>query len=376
MRLPMSKVASMIRTISIARKESYPLIVGANLERDLLISIKDIHANRVAIISDVTVAALHGKTLLRLLKSSGVPNDLITFPSGEKNKNQTTVTKMQNVLFKKRYGRDSLIIALGGGVVGDVAGFVAATYLRGVPYLQLPTSLLAMVDSSIGGKVGVDTLYGKNTIGAFYQPHAVLMELNFLAKLPRVQVINGLLEAIKTFFTSDKSGLANAVRINLSQPLKTKTVLQKVIWQSIQVKSSIAERDEKEENERRVLNFGHTIGHALEFLSDYRLPHGFAVGYGMLAESKISELLGILPTKDFYFLKNYLAHFDVTSEPMEKFLSSAIIKSTKGDKKTEDGHPHYVLLEKIGKVYTKNGQYAHPVPDAVVKKAIQSLLLK
>lgn len=356
------------------QQEKYPLMVGSGLEDELLIAIKQSNCHRVAIITDSQVKKLWGDSLLQILKKSDQLVELFSFPAGEQNKNQKTITTLQHQLLKKRYGRDTLIIAFGGGVVGDVAGFVAATYLRGVPYIHLPTTLLAMVDSSIGGKVGIDTPYGKNTIGAFYQPIAIVMDLNFVVGLPKVQVINGLLEAIKTFFTSDKSKLVVAKKLNLDQPQKTPAALQEIIWCSVRMKAGITERDEKEGNERKILNFGHTIGHALELLSSFTLPHGYAVGYGMLVETKIAELLGILSPVDCRFVHEYLAQFGIVPAALHKFSITKIIKATKGDKKTQGGKPQYVLLNSIGSVYQKNGQFAHPVSDTVVKKALQSLL--
>lgn len=359
-------------TVRIGEHIEYPIIIGAGLEKEILSAVEREGKNRrLVIITDSQVKKLYGQHLLSILEKSGRKAGLISFPRGEKNKTQATVTDIQNALLKKRYGRDSLIIALGGGVVGDVAGYVAATYLRGVPYIQMPTTLLAMVDSSVGGKVGIDTPYGKNTVGAFYQPRAVIADLNFLAKQSRKEIINGLLEAVKTFITSDKQALPLAQELDLDSPLKTPDVLREIVFHSVRIKAAIAGRDEKEQNERRVVNFGHTIGHAIELLSGYRLPHGYAVGYGMLVEAKIAELLKILPREDFEQIENCLKRFGITSAPLRKFPVAKVIKATKGDKKVRGGLPYYVLLESIGTVHKKYGQFAHPVKNSVVKKAFQ-----
>ena len=186
---------------------SYPIQVGHNIDAELLKAVEGNYAH-LAVITDATVKKLWGKKISTVLEKSGKPVSLFSFPAGETNKNQKTVTNLQHALLKQRLGRDTLIVALGGGVVGDIAGFVAATFLRGVPFIQVPTTLLAMVDSSIGGKVGIDTPYGKNMIGAFHQPRLVIIDLKFLETLPQKQIINGLMEAVKTFFTSDKEALS------------------------------------------------------------------------------------------------------------------------------------------------------------------------
>ncbi|MDO8481479.1 MAG: 3-dehydroquinate synthase [bacterium] len=361
-------------SVQIGEHTKYPIIIGINLEKEILSTLERESQNRrIAIITDSRVKKMFGQNLLSTIKKAGQKAELLTFAHGETNKSQATVTALQHALLKKKYGRDTFIIALGGGVVGDVVGFVAATYLRGVPYIQMPTTLLAMVDSSVGGKVGINTPFGKNTVGAFHQPKAVIADLNFLAHQSRKEIINGLMEAIKIFFTSDKDALSLAIELNLDSPLKTRELFQEVIFRSVQIKAGIAGRDEKESGERSVVNFGHTIGHSLELLSGFRLPHGYAVGYGILVEAKIAELMHILSTDECVFIQSYLKTFGITTAPLRKFSLPKILKATKGDKKVRGGKPRYVLLSSIGSVYKKDGQFAHPVPDPVVKKAFQAL---
>src|SRR3989338_9087302 len=307
-------------TVQIGERSKYPIIVGTNLEKEILSALeREAQKRRIVIITDNRIKKIFGQNLLATMKKSGRPAELMHFPHGEQNKTQTTVTALQHALLKKRYGRDTLIIAVGGCVVGDVVGYVAATYLRGVPYIQMPTTILAMVDSSVGGKVGINTPFGKNTIGAFYLPRAVISDLQYLSKLPREHVINGLVEAIKKFMTSDASGLEVVKKINLDDPLATQDALMDVICRSIEIKTEVSMRDEREENERRILNFGHTIGHALELLSSYTIPHGYGVAYGILAESRISELLGILSAEDRAAVADYLMRFGISAEPIKKF---------------------------------------------------------
>ena len=355
------------------RGASYPIVIGMRLEDELVRAVKREGKRRVAIIADATTRKLFGGRIARALKRAGLSVETLSFPPGERSKNQRTVDRIHDTLLRKLFGRDTLIVALGGGVVGDVAGFVAATYVRGVPYIQVPTTFLAVVDSSVGGKVGVDTKHGKNMIGAFYQPRAVIADLSFMSSLSKAQIVNGLIEAVKKFMTSDKKSLSLVTKLDFTHPLKTPRLLQEIAYRSVRIKARVVMKDEEERNERRVLNFGHTVGHAIEFVSDYTLPHGFAVAYGILVEARISELLGILSAEDCLAVGAYLARFGIESSALKKYPIAKILRAINGDKKTRRGTPHYVLLKAIGSVYTKGGQYAHPVPEQIVRDAYKSL---
>lgn len=356
------------------RGGSYPVVIGMNLERELVRAVEREGKRRIAIIADSTTAKRFGARIVRHLRKAGHDVELVHFSAGERFKNQATVSSIQHALLKKRFGRDTLIIALGGGVVGDVAGYVAATYLRGVPFIQMPTTLLAIVDSSVGGKVGIDTPHGKNLIGAFHQPRAVIADLSYISSLKKRQVVNGLVEALKKFLTSEKRSLPLIEKLDLAHPLRTSRVLQQIAYRSVFLKARVVRKDEEEKNERRILNFGHTIGHALEFVSRYKLPHGFAVGYGMLVEARVSEHLGLLPRQDREKLERYLGDLGITASLIKKYSISKVLSAARGDKKARRGEPHYVLLTSLGSVYTKGGQYAHPVPERVVREAYRSLL--
>lgn len=370
----MSKLSNSTIKVITKNQQTYPIIIGSGLDNKLIhILNQQTSPGRLVIITDSRLAPSQGKDLLKKLKANNFLAELLVFPAGEKNKTQNWATKLQHTLLKKHYGRDTTIIALGGGVVGDLAGFVAATFLRGVKFIQIPTTILAMVDASVGGKVGVDTKYGKNTVGAFHQPQAVVIDLARAANLPPLQVINGLMEAIKTFVTYDAKFLKSVEKIKVDNIIKNLGVLTKVIKRSVKIKASVVMRDEKEQNERRVINFGHTIGHALELLSRYKLPHGIAVGYGMLAEAKISESLGILSAQDCLYLFNYLERFGVTTKIFNQYSAKAIMDAVSNDKKIKNNIPHYILLKKIGAVYTKNGQFALPVKDSVIIKVLNEL---
>lgn len=359
--------------VTIKEVADYPLVIGYHLE-DRIAAALHTEGKRVVVISDSTVGEKWGADVRTRLGERGISAELFTFPAGEQNKTQENVTRLQNFLLQNHYGRDSIIVALGGGVAGDLAGYVAATYMRGIPYINVPTTLLAMVDSSVGGKVGVDTPYGKNTIGAFWQPRGVFADLRFLQGLPKKEFISGLLEAVKTFITSDKSALALVEKLDLDAPLGTRDVLQEIVARSVRFKAGVASRDEREENERRILNFGHTVGHAIELLSGFSMPHGYAVGYGMLVEAKISELMGILPAEACAELFALLRRFDIEPAGLKPYAIDKVLEAMKTDKKSRGGVAYCVLLQSIGSVLIKDGQYAHPVEEVVVQRAYESLL--
>lgn len=354
---------------------AYTISIGSDLTDELISSVKRTgEAHRVVVISDDMVAEKLGTEVLKRLASAGIQADLETFPHGEKNKTQDNATKLTHALLEKKCGRDTLLVALGGGVVGDVAGYVAATYMRGIPYLNMPTTLLSMVDASVGGKVGVDTPFGKNTIGAFWQPKAVLIDIEFLRALPKEQVLSGLIEATKVFYTADKSALSIVDSLDVSDPLAKPELLQDIIARAVEFKAGVAERDEREANERRILNFGHTVGHAIELLSQYSIPHGFAVGLGILVETKIAEDLGVLATNDRQYIVGHLARFGVEEAQLKEYNVDEVIDAMKRDKKAKAGSMYFVLLKGIGSVSTEDGQFAHAVEESVVKNAYQAVV--
>lgn len=353
----------------------YPIYVkkgllSAGIERILW---KLPHANRYIIITDDSVKKLFGDKLYKHLKAKNFPVELISFKPGEKFKNEATKTKLDHQILAKKCGRDSMILALGGGVVGDMAGFVAATYMRGIPYIHIPTSLLAMVDSSIGGKVGIDTPYGKNLLGAFWHPQAIIADMDCLTNLPQGQIINGLMEALKIFLTYDK-GAFNHMQKNVGTLTKNAgknpDLLKKIILRAMELKAGVIERDEHEANERMVVNWGHTIGHAIEFLSEYKLLHGYAVALGILVEAKISQLSGILSEKHYQIIEKTLADFGIKKSEIKKYSAEKILEKTLMDKKNHNGKVKYVLLKKIGKVKKSGGKFGHYVDEKIVKQAL------
>ncbi len=356
--------------------KNYRIEVGPGLLKKLPGILKNMKpfqgkpAARFVIITDTIVKSIAGEQLLQTLKKAGLQADLLTFPAGEKNKTESTHQKLTHQMLAKKCGRDTMVLALGGGVVGDTAGYVAATYMRGVPYLQIPTSFLAMVDSSIGGKVGVDTPYGKNLVGAFCHPEGVIADVDSLKNLPREQLVNGLMESVKIFLTYDRV-MFEFTRKNWKKILKKDAVcLQKIIARSIELKIGVVTRDEFDANERMVVNWGHTIGHALEHLSRFQFLHGYSVALGILVESKIAQLLGVVSEKDFETVRTAMKEFGIQEADLKKFTTSAVVKQTLIDKKAANGKVKYVLLEKIGKVKADSrGMFGHEVESGIVKKA-------
>jgi 3-dehydroquinate synthase len=305
-------------------------------------------AARFAIISDETVGGLYGKPLQNSLLTSGLETHLFTFPRGEQSKTREMKEDLEDQLFEKRFTRDTCIIALGGGVVTDLTGYLAATYCRGVPLVMMPTSLLGMVDASLGGKTGVNVPYGKNMLGCIYQPRKVVIDLLTLKSLPKKELINGIVEIIKYGLISDAplfEYLEDHLDSLLTFDLKA---LEQVILKSCQIKNEIVEQDEKDLKFRHLLNFGHTVGHALELLTNYALSHGEAVALGLIVESHFSLKLGILDEESFKRIKEILIRYGLPLKWPFEANPSAILQAMKLDKKSVKGQPRFVLIEKIG----------------------------
>lgn len=324
----------------------------------------------IVIITDTKIKKLYGLSLEKQLQQQGYDVLIVTTPMSEAAKSYTVYQKVIETMLRYPCARDTLCLALGGGSVGDLAGFVAATYLRGIPYLQIPTSLLAMIDSSVGGKTAINSMQGKNLIGAFHQPSAVVLDTALLKSLSRNQLCNGIYEALKMFLTHNSRDF-NYLKTNIQAIFDNdEATLQSIIRRALKIKANIVSADEKESGERITLNFGHTIGHALETLNNYRIAHGFAVALGILVEAKIAELLGLLDSKDFLVIKTFLSQFGVKGVSLKKYSIPKIIAATYHDKKVNLGKVHYILLNSIGNVHYANNHWAHPVTDNIVKQAL------
>jgi len=307
-------------------------------------------SGRVVIIADPTVQGLYGDALCQSLASGGFSVTMLLVPEGEEQKSLETAGRLYHELTGSYAERTTPILALGGGVIGDLAGFVAATYLRGVPLIQIPTTLLAQVDSSIGGKVAVDHGQLKNKIGAFYQPRLVVADTDTLKTLPARELANGLAEVIKSAAIRNKEFFAfleeNIARIKALD----EAVLEETVFQTARIKAEVVEKDEKESGLRGILNYGHTIGHAIETTSNFEVPHGGAVAIGMLAAARISNRMGILDEGALVRLKNIIEQANLPAE-LPGLKVAEIIQAIKHDKKVLRDKVRFVLLRSIGEAF-------------------------
>jgi 3-dehydroquinate synthase len=310
-------------------------------------------ADTAIIITNPIVDRLHGANLKRDLDRNGFHPAVLLIPDGENQKSLDTAAKLYGGLQNVHAERSTPVIALGGGVIGDLAGFVAATYKRGLPLISVPTTLLAQVDSSMGGKTAVDHGPVKNSIGVFHQPLLVVSDISTLHSLPHLEMSNGLAEVIKYAVIQDKD-LFRMLEVNMEKiRMLDTTLLEEVVVRCAGIKARIVEKDEKDLGLRNTLNFGHTVGHAVESASDYRIKHGQAVSIGMVTAAVISNKMGIMPLRDLNRLKNLLmaAGLPVGVPRLEM---SRIIGAVEHDKKVQHGKINFVLPRRIGKVFVSN----------------------
>ncbi len=330
---------------------SYPILIGTGLLAELGAHCARLNlGRRCAIISDANVAARYGSRAQKALADAEFDPVLITVPAGETAKNLTTVGRCYDELAGHRLERRSFIVALGGGVVGDLAGFVAATYLRGIHFVQVPTTLLAQVDSSVGGKVGVNLKAGKNLVGAFYQPRLVVCDLATLATLPPRELRAGLAEVIKYGIIYD-AALFHRLETIVPRLLKREPEsLAAVIARCCQIKAEVVGQDETESGLRAILNFGHTIGHAIEATSGYgKYLHGEAIAIGMVAAAQLSARVAGLPEKQVSRISALLAQAKLpTSIHLAKGHAERLQAAMRLDKKVSAGEVRFVLATKIG----------------------------
>lgn len=334
---------------------SYDIIIGAGLFNKLAADLKGRPlGNAYAIVTDSNLGN-YGKRLLKDLQSNNIHSHLIAFPAGEKSKSRKIKENIEDKMLELGLSRDTCIIALGGGVVGDLAGFVAATYMRGIPYIQIPTTLLAMVDSSIGGKVAVDVKNAKNAIGAFYQPKKVTIDLNFLKTLPKKELVNGLAEVIKHALIKDKT-FFHFLEKNIDKVLELDLdILNQVVKRSCEIKAGIVAEDEKEKGMRVILNYGHTIGHAVESALNYKISHGHAISIGMNYAAKLSAKKGFLHEGSVIRQNNLLEYVGLSHRlSHHQIKPKKILDCIKFDKKTMNNKLNFVLLNSIGDAFVSD----------------------
>ena len=342
--------------------------------------------HRYAVITDSTVRSLHADRVARQLPAGTTVH---SFPAGETQKTRETWMRLTDEMLAAGHGRDSAIVALGGGVVGDLAGFVAATYMRGIPFVQLPTTLLAMIDAAVGGKTGVDTPAGKNLVGAFHRPAAVIIDPLVLGTLPPRELRAGLAEAIKHGAIADvryfdwirrsipsllQEG-ANGLRAggdNDSIPEQgSPSLMVGLITRSVELKGSIVERDEREGGIRRILNFGHTLGHAIEALSGYHLLHGEAVAIGMALEAELAERAGVAERGTASTLRDVIRSAGLPTERPREIAAARVLEAARGDKKVRGGMIELALPLELGRMAGAERSWSVHVGDALLLEVLE-----
>ena len=327
---------------------SYPIHIGKNLLSNAQLILPYLKRKHVAIVTNTTVAPLYLEVLSQSLRAEGVTVLSIILPDGEVYKNAETLNKIYDALLENRCERSTTLIALGGGVIGDLTGYAAATYLRGVPFIQIPTTLLSQVDSSVGGKTGINHPFGKNMIGAFYQPQLVLADIGTLQTLPPREFSAGVAEVIKYGLIRD-ADFFDWLETNIEKLMSLdEAALSYAIYRSCQNKAEVVARDEHENGERALLNLGHTFGHAIENAMGYGVwLHGEAVGAGTIMAADLSERMGWLAAEDMVRIKALLLKSKLPIEApklgVERYLSLMQL-----DKKVADGKIRLILQKSIG----------------------------
>ena len=359
------------------KEESYDITIGSNALSLLGERTREVlheKSRRAIIVSNKTVFNLYGQIAVKSLRESGFDVSTFLIGDGERFKSLRTLEKTLRFFSKKKLERNDAIIALGGGVVGDLAGFASAIYLRGVAFIQVPTTLLSQIDSSVGGKTGVNSSFGKNLIGAFHQPRAVIIDTDTLKTLPRRELTAGFCEAIK------QGAIASEKLFNKTvHSLRSKENIEELIAAQCAFKAEIVAGDEREDltrtdnRSRRILNFGHTAAHALETVTNYkRFRHGEAVGYGMLTAAEIGKRLDITPPDAIDSLRLAIK-LAGTLPPANDLPSTEIIRLIQHDKKSVGGKIKWILLERIGKTRIVDGEN---IPAKIVRESLRIVFNK
>jgi len=328
-------------------------------------------AHRYAIITDSNVRLHYAERVANQFEK-GASNILIV-PAGESSKTRDSWARLTDQMLARGFGRDSTIVALGGGVIGDLAGFVAATFMRGIPVVQVPTSLVAMVDAAIGGKTGVDTYAGKNLVGIFHPPAAVVVDPQTLGTLPLREIRAGIAEIVKHGVIADEPYLrqvASALSEVLTAGGQTSDTMLALIVRSVEIKAGIVSRDEREEGLRKTLNFGHTIGHAVELVSGYSLLHGEAVAIGMALEGRLAERIGVAQDGTAAAIAKVLQTADLPIELPSGFDPGDLIVAMRSDKKGLSGKTRFALPLRIGAMAGSETGWTVPVSDDQLREVL------
>lgn len=351
---------------------TYKITIGENLFPKIAnyLHIENL-GSRYAIITDSNVADLYAPNLEECLRRKQLQVETFTFPAGEQNKRISVCENITDKMSARGFGRDSVIIALGGGVVGDMAGFIASVFNRGVPYVQVPTTVLSQADSSVGGKTGVDTNYGKNLWGVIKQPSAVFIDISTLRTLPDKEIRNGLAETIKHGIIADSTFFEYLEAGGIDRVLqKDVSALSHIAERNCKIKSLVVQADPNEKGLRRILNYGHTVGHAVETLSNFTISHGFAISMGMMVGGRISRELGYFSDSDISRQEEVLTCAGLPVRIPQEITDEAIFNKILIDKKAANGQARFCLPKWIGEMHEFNGVYATPVSEKIVQKAL------
>ncbi len=357
--------------------DSYEIEIGFDLEDKL---VKDLKSGLVgnikkfALVTDSNVKELYGEKIYEKIKEAGYNADLFVFEAGEKSKTRKTKEEIEDAMLEKGYRRDCCIIAIGGGVVTDLAGFVAGTFGRGVPFINYATTLLSAADASVGGKTAVDTPLATNLIGLFNQPKKVYLDIKAWNTLPKRQICSGLAETIKHACISDKN-FFEYIEKNIEEILALKTeVCEHIAEENCKIKYKVVMKDERESGLREILNLGHTVGRAIETVSEYKLLHGEALSIGLVAEVKLAYKLGYVTAEERDKVINLLEKANLPITIPEYIDREKLVKKLYTDKKVRDGKLRFVLQKGIGNVVEfENGQFATPISEEVAKEIIYDI---
>lgn len=356
---------------------SYEIEVGFGLEEKVIQDLQqglvgNIH--KFAVITDSIVKELYGKQIYQRLLDAGYEADLFSFPAGEKSKTRKTKEEIEDAMLAKGYRRDCCILAVGGGVVTDLAGFIAGTYGRGVPFINYATTLLAAADASVGGKTAVDTPLATNLIGIFNQPEKVYLDIATWKTLPRREVSSGMAETIKHGILADGE-FFQYLDAHMEQALAgEREVCEHIAEVNCRIKYQVVMKDERESGLREVLNLGHTVGRAIETVSDYKLLHGEAVAIGLVAEAELAQRLGYVTEKEKQAVIRVLKKAGLPTAIPDYINREALVKKLYTDKKVRDGRLRFVIQKGIGNVVEfAPGVFATPIEEAVAREIIMQL---
>ncbi|MGN0154040.1 MAG: 3-dehydroquinate synthase [Lachnospiraceae bacterium] len=370
-----------MRTFNVELKkvvdDSYEIEIGFELENQLITDLKNGLAGKIhkfAVITDSIVKDLYADKIFNLLKEAGYQADLFVFEEGEKQKSRKTKEEIEDAMLAKGYRRDCCIIAVGGGVVTDLAGFVAGTFGRGVPFINYATTLLAAADASVGGKTAVDTPLATNLIGLFNQPEKVYIDIATWKTLPERQVISGLAETIKHACLASRE-FFDYLNVHMEDILALdKEACEHIAEENCKVKYEVVMKDERESGLREVLNLGHTVGRAIETVSDYELMHGEAVAIGMVAEVKLAYKLGYVTAEEKNVVIDLLAKAKLPTAIPDYIDREALVKKLYTDKKVRDGKLRFVIQKGIGDVVEfEPGVFAAPIEESTAREIIMDM---